>query len=312
MQQEEIRRYVGEVADALTKRGWTVTDRFSEPVEPADYTIQVAVHGGLVVDLIYDTLSWQAIVYPYGGTGQGHLMTDRADARPEQVVVMFDGFLKGARRRWPVRAAGAAGPWWQHSVEQWRRGYSDGITGEVWTMAAGLYTGGIRRPDGTAVVLGENFGHPGGLSRAQAAVDALHARQERRYEITWTVTEQHRVTLTEGQIREIFAVRAGAPIDRAALDPADGTDPLGGIEGDEYNTYDRAVGRSLTDLREVPAARTFTAATVPIGTVLASGAKVTGREVEAGGFVSLDFDLNGVDYVEVHPGDEVLVEAGAR
>ncbi len=128
-----------------------------------------------------------------------------------------------------------------------------------------------------------------------------------RYEIGWTVTTRHRVKLTEGEIREIFAVPDGTPIDRAVLVPHDA---LAGVEGD-YNTNAHTEGRELVALRDVTAT-TSTAATVPIGTVLESGAEVTGREVEAGGYVSIDFRLCGVDFVEVHGADAVFTVAGAR
>lgn len=73
-----------------------------------------------------------------------------------------------------------SGEWQRTGVDRWTRDYGGGVTGEVYTVAAGLFTGGIRSLFGDDLGLGENFGWKAGHTAAQDAVDAMRQRHENR------------------------------------------------------------------------------------------------------------------------------------
>lgn len=73
-----------------------------------------------------------------------------------------------------------SGEWGRQGVDRWTRNYGGGVTGEVYTVAAGLFTGGIRSLFGDDLTLGENFGWRAGHRAAQDAVDAMRLRHEDR------------------------------------------------------------------------------------------------------------------------------------
>lgn len=63
--------------------------------------------------------------------------------------------------------------WMRVGVDRWRRHYGAGVVGEVYTVAAGLFTGGIRALFGDDLAHGTNYGNPAGQVVACVAVDAM-------------------------------------------------------------------------------------------------------------------------------------------
>lgn len=171
--------YVGTVVAALADAGYQVAEQFVERESCADPDHVIRVEsGGPIVDLIWDTIAWSIIVHPFPrAVASGELsqqLTGRADMPAERLVRLAAPIIDEARRRW-----GPSDGWVFKSGDGWQRyerQYGGGVTGVVHAIAAGLFTGSIRRPFGGGLALGRNYGFPAGHVQACAAVDAMHAK----------------------------------------------------------------------------------------------------------------------------------------
>lgn len=94
--------YIEEVAAALRAAGYEITDRYAEQ---GDRVLRVTLPGGTVADLVWDTLDWKLIVYPWGGPNPHddeltRVLSDDADCRPQRIVQLARPVLSEAQRRW--------------------------------------------------------------------------------------------------------------------------------------------------------------------------------------------------------------------
>lgn len=94
--------YIEEVAAALRAAGYEITDRYAEQ---GDRVLRVTLPGGTVVDLVWDTLCWTLIVYPWGKQNphadeMTRVVSDDADCRPQRLVQLVRPVLDEAQARW--------------------------------------------------------------------------------------------------------------------------------------------------------------------------------------------------------------------
>ncbi|MER5608215.1 hypothetical protein AB0F93_00395 [Micromonospora tulbaghiae] len=93
--------YVEEVAAALRAAGYDIVDRYAEQ---GDRVLRVELPGGTIVDLVWDTLSWTIIVYPWGSNPHddelSRVLSDDAECLPQTLVRLARPILDEAQARW--------------------------------------------------------------------------------------------------------------------------------------------------------------------------------------------------------------------
>lgn len=169
--------YMDAVVAAFKDAGYRVAETFIEgyhALERPDYVIRLNLDGS-IVDLIWDAQAWSVIVHPYphavANSELSRQLCDDNRAAPGGVVRLAKPIIGEVLRRWgPTDWTYRSGDGWQ----RYERRYGGGVTGRVYTVAAGLYSGGIDRAIGCGLSLGTNYGFPLGHVSAQQAVDEMY------------------------------------------------------------------------------------------------------------------------------------------